>query len=65
MAVGDQETIRLKPSKLRYIARRSGQPLEDLQKMLDVADLQGRRISVTYDVVAERRGDPIGRVIGR
>ena len=60
-----QETVRLKQSKLRYIARRSGQPLEDLQKMLAVAELQGRRVSVTYNVVAERKGDKLGRVIGR
>lgn len=52
-----KETTRLKESKLRYIARRSGKPIEELRAMLIMANDRGRRVAVTYEVVKTRKGD--------
>lgn len=45
-----KKTVRLKESTLSRTARESGKPLEDLKLLLALADTQGRKISVTYEV---------------
>lgn len=50
-----KETTRLNKKNLEYIARRSGQPIVQLQMMLETMRIQGRQISVSYEVVEEEK----------